>query len=100
MALLVPVAWIVLGMTVPLSGTVKDADGRPVAGATVWLGDTIATWKGPEVLATAETDEAGRFRLERPADIGPGKPRHGCSIILANSKCSFYLARGKKLDIA
>ncbi|MDR3621780.1 MAG: hypothetical protein P4L85_20675 [Paludisphaera borealis] len=47
---------------------------RPVAGATVWLGDTIATRKGPDVLATAETDENGRFRLERAADlVGRGR---------------------------
>ncbi len=69
MVTLVSVAWLAIGMTVPLSGTVEDADGKPVAGATVWLGDTIATRKGPDVLATAETDEKGVFRLEREADL-------------------------------
>ncbi len=69
MALLTPVAWLAMGMTVPLSGTVEDAAGRPVAGATVWLGDTIATRQGPEVLATAGTDDRGRFRLERADDL-------------------------------
>ncbi len=69
MALLAPMGWLALVMTVPLSGTVEDAAGRPVAGATVWLGDTIATRKGPEVLSTAETDDQGRFRLERADDL-------------------------------
>ena len=69
MALLFPMAWLALGVTVPLAGTVVDAAGRPVAGATVWLGDTIATRQGPEVLATAETDAQGRFRLERAEEL-------------------------------
>jgi len=74
MTLLIPVAWIALGTMVPLSGTVEDAAGRPVAGATVWLGDTIATHQGPEVLATAETDDRGRFRLDRADDlVGRGR---------------------------
>ena len=72
MAMLVPVAWLALGMTVPLSGTVVDAAGRPVAGATVWLGDTIATDKGPEVLAIGRDRRSGPF----PARTGrrPGGP--------------------------
>ena len=69
MTLLIPAAWLALGMTVPLSGTVVDAAGQPVAGATVWLGDPIATQQGPEVLATTETDDQGRFRLERADDL-------------------------------
>lgn len=69
MAILIPVAWLALGVTVPLSGMVVDAADRPVAGATVWLGDTIATRQGPEVLATAETDDRGHFRLERADDL-------------------------------
>ena len=69
MALLAPVAWIALGMTVPLTGTVEDSAGRPVAGATVWLGDTGATRKGPQVLASGETDARGHFRLERADDL-------------------------------
>ena len=69
MALLALAAWGALGMTVPLSGMVEDAAGRPVAGATVWLGDTVATRQGPEVLATAETDDRGHFRLERADDL-------------------------------
>ena len=56
--MLIPLAWLALGLTVPLSGTVVDAAGRPVEGATVWLGDTIATRQGPEVLATTDTDDA------------------------------------------
>ncbi len=69
MAPLLPVLWLAMGMTVPLNGTVVDSAGRPVAGATVWLGDTIATRPGPEVLATARTDDRGRFRLERADDL-------------------------------
>jgi hypothetical protein len=55
------VARLVLATTVPLSGTVEDALGRPVAGAMVWLGDTITTHHGPEVLASGLTDEKGAF---------------------------------------
>ncbi len=69
MALLTCVAWLALGTTIPLSGKVEDAAGRPVSGATVWLGDTIATNKGPDVLATAKTDDQGRFRLERAENL-------------------------------
>src|SRR5690242_16591123 len=69
MAMLLSMACLALGMTVPLSGTVEDGAGRPVAGATVWLSGMAANRQGPEVLATAETDERGRFRLEREADL-------------------------------
>ncbi len=69
MVMLIPGAWLAVVMTVPLSGTVVDSSGRTVAGATVWLGDTIATIQGPEVLATAETDDRGHFRLERADDL-------------------------------
>ncbi len=69
MALLLPLAWLALGMTVPLSGKVEDAAGRPVAGATVWLGDTIGNRQGPEVNATTQTDDRGRFQLERADDL-------------------------------
>ncbi len=61
--------WLVTGMTVPLTGTVVDAGGHPVAGASVWLGDTNAKRQGPEVLSAAETDDRGRFRLERADDL-------------------------------
>ena len=74
MALMVPLAWLALGMSVPLSGTVEDASGKPVAGATVWLGDTVATREGPQVIASAETDEQGRFRLERPEGLAGRGP--------------------------
>ena len=48
--------------------------GRPVAGATVWLGDTGEPREGPEVLASAETDATGHFRIERAEDLaGPGR---------------------------
>ena len=55
--------------TIPLSGTVVDVGGQPVAGASVWLGDTNATNKGPEVLASGQADAQGRFRLDRADDL-------------------------------
>ncbi len=69
MVTLIHVAWLAVGTIVPLSGTVVDAAGRPVAGASVWLGDTIATNKGPEVLSSAVTDDRGHFVLERADDL-------------------------------
>jgi hypothetical protein len=74
MALLMPVLWLAMGMTVPLNGTVVDADGRPVAGATVWLGVSGPNYEGPTVVATTHTDDSGRFRLERADDlVGRGR---------------------------
>jgi hypothetical protein len=35
----------------------------------VWLGDTIATHHGPEVLASGLTDEKGAFQLQHPAEL-------------------------------
>lgn len=58
-----------LAATVPLSGVVVDAQGQPAAGAWVWLADTHAENKGPETLAKTETDDQGRFRLDRPDDL-------------------------------
>jgi len=68
MGLLTPWSWIALvGMSVPLAGTVEDAGGRPVARASVWLSDSYAREPGPgEILAEATTDAEGRFRLDRP----------------------------------
>ena len=74
MALMVPLAWLALGMSVPLSGTVEDASGKPVAGATVWLGDTVATREGPKAIASVETDAQGRFRLDRPETLTARNP--------------------------
>jgi hypothetical protein len=47
-----------------LSGRVVDPDGKPVAGARVW----IATYDG-KMLAEARTDTAGRFRLGPMAPV-------------------------------
>ncbi len=69
MTMLIAVACLAMGTTVPLSGTVEDAAGKPVAGAVIWLGDTIANRQGPETLATAKTDDQGRFQLERADDL-------------------------------
>jgi hypothetical protein len=74
MMTLLSVACLALGMTVPLTGTVVDSQGRPVAGAKVWLGDTHNDRKGPEVLAATQTDEQGHFQLERDSEVtGRGK---------------------------
>lgn len=49
----------------PLAGRVRDADGRPVAGALVRLaGGTSATWLPAPDLVTTTTDADGRFRAE------------------------------------
>ncbi|MGP0066611.1 MAG: carboxypeptidase regulatory-like domain-containing protein, partial [Isosphaeraceae bacterium] len=76
MAALIPMICLAMGMTVPLSGTVVDADNQPVAGATVWLADTPPNQQVAKVLAGAVTDAEGRFRLDRPDDLaGRGSQR-------------------------
>src|SRR4051794_33897406 len=65
MSLLMPVVWMALGATVPLTGTVEDPGGKPVEGATVWLADAYRKAAGEDILAKAETDAQGRFRLDR-----------------------------------
>ncbi len=61
------------------AGSVLDPDGRPVAGATVWL--TTEDWQdwgdGPQVLAVTETDADGRFEfIDVPP--APGEHAHYC----------------------
>ena len=77
-----------MAATVPLSGTVVDAEGHPMAGASVWLGDTHADHKGPQTIATAETDDEGRFRLERPDDL-PARGANSWSPTLWTHKPGF-----------
>jgi hypothetical protein len=48
MALLLHMSWFLVTITIPLLGSVVDAAGRPVAGASVWLGDTTANRHGPD----------------------------------------------------
>lgn len=46
----------------PLAGLVRDAAGKPVAGARVLLaGDTSPTWSAATDLVTTTTDDGGRF---------------------------------------
>ncbi len=54
--------------SVPVSGVVVDAEGRPAAGAQVFLTglQTVGGW--PPVLGRATTDDAGKFHFEAPAD--------------------------------
>ena len=73
--MLISLMCFAVGMTVPLSGTVVDAEGHPVAGATVWLGDTFGPRRGPEVLAATTTDDRGRFRLDRADDLAGRGPQ-------------------------
>ncbi|MDR3634715.1 MAG: carboxypeptidase regulatory-like domain-containing protein [Isosphaeraceae bacterium] len=55
--------------TVSVNGVVADAEGKPLAGAGVFLTglQTVGGW--PPVLARATTDASGKFRLDAPADI-------------------------------
>ena len=70
MGFLVPWAWIAIGLTVPLTGTVEDSVGKPVEGATVWLVDPYGKNPGTDVLAEVKTDAEGRFRFSN------SKPGH------------------------
>ena len=68
-------AWscVALGMSIPLVGSVEDATGQPIAGASVVLGDTYGTRPTDELLGSTTTDEAGKFRLDRDeAMVGRG----------------------------
>ncbi|MBX6314252.1 MAG: carboxypeptidase regulatory-like domain-containing protein [Isosphaeraceae bacterium] len=80
------VPWLLLALaqaapeaarTVPIAGTVSDADGRPVAGAEVMLTEgppppsetvrwSLPVPRPPEVLRRARADAEGRFQLELP----------------------------------
>jgi len=64
------------GKTVgPFTGTVVDAAGKPVAGATVWLLTRDDSGKSNVVAETA-SDEKGRFRIaEVSRDDSSGAPR-------------------------
>lgn len=55
--------------TVPIHGTVTDAEGMPAAGADVFLSglQTVGGW--PPILARGVTDASGKFRLDAPADV-------------------------------
>ena len=54
--------------TVAVHGVVTDAEGKPVAGADVFLTglQTVGGW--PPVLARATSDPSGKFRVDAPAD--------------------------------
>jgi Carboxypeptidase regulatory-like domain len=44
-----------------LAGQVLDADGKPAAGATIWLIGGPYTEQNPKILETATADDQGRF---------------------------------------
>jgi hypothetical protein len=51
-----------------VAGTVRAQDGRPLAGAAVAFEPAGAAPNAPAVVA--QTDAAGRFRLDVPAGVG------------------------------
>jgi hypothetical protein len=99
-------ATIVMHWGSPITGTVKDADGSPVAGAIVIWGDDPYFQEGSQEV---RTDAEGHYRLP-PREIGPltitvvapnwspVQTRHDVSP--ANSVADFQLERGKTLKIA
>ena len=58
------IAVMVMKRGIPVTGTVTDPEGKPVAGATVLLGE----WNGPKQPAVS-TDEKGHYRF---ASLAPG----------------------------
>ena len=78
MTLLAALVWTVVAQAatvVPLSGTVVDDGGNPVAGVELVLIDAAgpdALFVGhaiPRVVARAKSDARGRFTLDRPASL-------------------------------
>jgi hypothetical protein len=68
-------AWLVLTAAPPLqpssvSGTVVDAEGKPVKGATVWLTGFVRFDADVAELAQVETDAEGRFTIDAPVGGG------------------------------
>ncbi len=55
-------------LTTPLRGTVVDPEGKPVAGATVWLVEGASAFEA-HVVAEGRSDERGGFSLEQPIDL-------------------------------
>jgi beta-lactamase regulating signal transducer with metallopeptidase domain/protocatechuate 3,4-dioxygenase beta subunit len=62
----------------PIVGEVVDADGKPAAGADVWLAGTIVPEGKAILLGHTRTDTEGRFSLQSPGPeamsgmVGPG----------------------------
>jgi hypothetical protein len=55
-------------LTTPLRGTVVDVEGKPVAGAAIWLVGPAHPGEAP-VVAEGQSDEQGRFAFDRPTDL-------------------------------
>ncbi len=55
---------------VPVTGRIVEGDGRPVAGAKVWIGPQQHSWKG----TTAVSRDDGRFRFD---SVAPGHQQAG-----------------------
>ncbi len=62
--------------TVPLSGQVVNADGRPAADVAVY-GSHGQERNWGRIVAETRTDDQGRFRLPMPADPGRAGPKAG-----------------------
>lgn len=65
-----------LGGLVEVAGMVRDAEGRPVPGASVWFGERLAdgSWREVTTVETVDPEDAsrepGRFRAAVPAGDG------------------------------
>jgi len=99
-------ATIVMHWGSPITGTVKDADGKPVAEAVVIWGDDPYFQEGSQEV---RTDAEGRYRIP-PREIGPlritvvapnwSPAQTQLDVSPANSVADFQLERGKVLKIA
>jgi hypothetical protein len=67
-ALIVSVLTSAPAQTVSLVGTTVDGEGKPVAGAELWLIANLGPDDSPTV-ARGRSDEHGRFSIERPATL-------------------------------
>lgn len=81
------------GDALGLRGTVRDADGRPVAGANVWL-DILAPEGMGKPVGPAPTSDAGEFQC---SDVKDGY--HVATVSLGGRPVAcvpFYAARGEQ----
>ena len=99
-------ATIVMHWGSPISGTVKDVDGKPLAGAIVIWGDNPYQEEGSQEV---RTDAEGRYRLP-PREAGPltltvvapdwSPAQTRLEVSPANSVADFQLEHGKTVRIA
>jgi hypothetical protein len=97
-------ASVVVGAPLTVTGSVRDADGRPVAGARVWFGEFDSDGNRREV----DTDVDGAYRSDVPAGAGvpcvvraPGRAWH-CrmvSVEIPVAPCDVVLQPGATLEV-